>query len=389
MASKVFAAIALAAVGAAWAEAPWTRHVIDNTSRGADGVRLADVNGDGQLDIVTGWEEEGVIRLYLNPGPARAREHWPAVTVGRVGDPEDAVFVDLDRDGAIDVVSSCEGKTRSLFVHWAPRDKNRYLDETAWNTEPIPASAGRQWMFCLPFDVDGRNGSDLIAGAKGDGAELGWFESPESPRDLDTWKWHAVRPAGWIMSILPADMNGDGTTDLLVSDRKGPHRGVFWYERFGTDRQKCHVVGGQDREVMFLRYTPANGPVVDLFAAVCDKEVLHFTRADTEAWSRASIPIPESAGTGKGVAVADMDLDHTRDLVLTCENAMAKDGALWLSETADGWQPHTLSGSEGTKYDRIEIVDLDGDSDPDVLTCEERENLGVIWYENPARQRHP
>ena len=30
-------------------------------------------------------------------------------------------------------------------------------------------------------------------------------------------------------------------------------------------------------------------------------------------------------------------------------------------------------------------VDMDGDGDLDVLTCEERDNLGVIWYENPLR----
>ena len=27
--------------------------------------------------------------------------------------------------------------------------------------------------------------------------------------------------------------------------------------------------------------------------------------------------------------------------------------------------------------------DLDGDGDPDAVTCEEVENLGVFWYENP------
>jgi len=28
--------------------APWVRHTIDDSSRGADGTRLADVNGDGR-----------------------------------------------------------------------------------------------------------------------------------------------------------------------------------------------------------------------------------------------------------------------------------------------------------------------------------------------------
>ena len=38
---------------------PWVRHAIDDSSRGADGVRLRDVDGNGLLDIVAGWERGG------------------------------------------------------------------------------------------------------------------------------------------------------------------------------------------------------------------------------------------------------------------------------------------------------------------------------------------
>ena len=95
----------------------WLRHTIDDSSRGADGVRLRDVNGDGLPDIATGWEEGGRIRVYRNPGPAACRKPWPAVTVGKVRSPEDAVFVDLDDDGRLDVVSSCEGGNRTMYFH--------------------------------------------------------------------------------------------------------------------------------------------------------------------------------------------------------------------------------------------------------------------------------
>ncbi len=43
--------------------APWRLNVIDDSSRGADGVKLADVNGDGLPDIATGWEEGGITRV--------------------------------------------------------------------------------------------------------------------------------------------------------------------------------------------------------------------------------------------------------------------------------------------------------------------------------------
>ena len=54
---------------------PWPRHTIDATSRGADGARLGDVNRDGRPDLVTGWEEGGVVRVYLPPSPTESFRH--------------------------------------------------------------------------------------------------------------------------------------------------------------------------------------------------------------------------------------------------------------------------------------------------------------------------
>lgn len=382
-------------------EALWPRHTIDQSSRGADGVRLADVNGDGLLDIATGWEEGGRVRVYLNPGPAQARQPWPAVTVGEVSSPEDAVFADLDGDAAVDVVSSCEGSNQTVYVHWAPRQPQRYLDPTAWQTAPIPATVGRtRWMFALPLDVDGQNGVDLIVGSKDPGAMIGWLQLPQDPRRLEDWKLHALRPAGWIMSLQAHDMDGDGDLDVLCSDRKGLRRGVFWLENPGpraaaTGQPWCeHLIGGRDFQVMFLARGDLNADRrPDVVAATSGTGILFFAapeRADGP-WQMTEIAMPAGCGTGKGVAICDVDLDGRQDIVLTCEHAGGKSGARWLSyrqsPTETRWQDHEISGLEGEKFDRIEMLDLDGDGDLDLVTCcEAQANLGVIWYENPARR---
>jgi hypothetical protein len=105
------------------------------------------------------------------------------------------------------------------------------------------------------------------------------------------------------------------------------------------------------------------------------------------SWSHREIPWPQGCGTGKGVAVGDIDLDGRNDLVFSCENARDElSGVRWLSlESNQIWTDHEISGPRGVKFDRLELLDLDGDGDLDVLTCEERDNLGVIWYENPTR----
>jgi hypothetical protein len=373
--------------------------VIDDTSRGADGVRLADVNGDGFADIATGWEQGGVIRVYLNPGPFAARQRWPSVTVGRVGSPEDAVFTDLDADGAVDVVSSCEGDERSIFVHWAPRDARDYGTADAWRTEALPAAKGAmRWMFALPLEVDYRRGIDLVAGAKGPGAEIGWFEAPAETRRLDRWKWHPMYAAGWVMSLMARDMDADGDIDILASDRTGDNRGTLWLENPGpgpAQRQRWpeHRIGATGEEVMFLTEADLDRDgLTDVVAAVKPRRIFFHRRLGRDGlqWEEFVIPIPEAAGTAKAVAVGDIDMDGALDLVFSCERAHeGLSGIMWLSRRGrvsdPDWTPHDISGGEGVKYDLVELIDLDGDGDLDVLSCEESTDLGVIWYENPAR----
>ena len=374
---------------AATAAERWARHTIDDASRGADGVRLADVNGDGRADLTTGWEEGGVIRVYLNPGPEKAADRWPAVTVGKVKSPEDAVFADLDGDGAMDVISCCEGKTRSIFVHWAPRDPRQYLSETAWTTQALLCAQGKEmWMFAVPLPAGRAGGTDLIVGSKGNQASVSLLQAPENPRDVAAWKQQRLYDAGWIMSLQLHDMDKDGDQDVLVSDRKGATRGVSWLENPGSNRAlrpwPTHRVGGEDREIMFLaRAATQSGYPDAIFAAVRGRGFSIFA---PPKWTQEEIAMPVNCGTGKGIAVADLDLDGRTDLVFSCENANGqKSGLRWLSRDGDAWRDHEVSGPEGIKFDRIELLDLDEDGDLDVVTCEERANLGVIWYENPTR----
>ena len=107
------------------------------------------------------------------------------------------------------------------------------------------------------------------------------------------------------------------------------------------------------------------------------------------AWRAHASENPFGIAGGKSVHVADIDVDGRHDLVHTAETGgqRGKPGICWMrykkSPTEAHWEAHDISGPEGSKFDRVVTRDLDADGDKDVIACEERENLGVVWYENP------
>ena len=387
------------ATGEAAGEA-WKRHTIDDSSRGADGVRLADVNRDGLPDIVTPWEQGGAIRVYLNPGHDKSRKKWPMIEVGNVGSPEDAVFVDLDGDGATDVVSSCEGGEKTVFAHWAPTEKGAYMDGREWHTEAFASTKKKQaWMFCLPMQIDGKRGVDLVVGSKGANAGIGWLQSPENARNMEQWKYHRLDDAGWIMSLIAYDFDADGDEDILLSDRKGKNAGVRILENPGAAEAakglhwRSQNVGGNGKEVMFLALGDLDGDgTSDILASTRnDHFELFFEEKGRRGWTSSELAIPFAMPHGKSVAIGDLNLDGRVDLVSTNRRAPEDRSVIWMesktprSGDLDDWKVHDIGGTEGSKFDLIELLDLDGDGDLDVLTCEEVANLGVFWYENPIQ----
>ena len=404
----------LFALATAASAEPWKRYTIDAASKadgklGADGVRLADANGDGLLDVVTAWENGDAIRVCLNPGPDKSRELWPAVTVGHVAGGEDAVFADLDGDGALDVVTSTEGKTQAVFVHWAPIDKKDYMKSEAWKTEAIPVLKKQgMWMYALPYDVNGDGRVDLIFGSKNKGANVGWLEAPAGDRrNLTNWKYHRLYDAGWIMSIRAVDLDGDGDQDVVFSDRKsrdkdksskGNSTGVWWLEKVDGPEffAKPVRLGFAGEEMMFLDIADLNGDKrLDIAASVRPDKMGALLQPKSASekwqvkWQIANLP-QNQFGTIKAVRIADLDGDGKLDVAGTCERADKElsgcfQMVLQLDSSGEPSTYQDISGPVGVKFDRIELIDLDGDGDLDLMTCEERDNLGVFWYENPAK----
>lgn len=377
----------------------WEMHTIDNTSTGADGVKLADINKDGLLDITTGWEEGGITKLYLHPGKEKVKGLWPSVIVGHTPSVEDAVFMDVDADGQVDIVSCTEGKSKKLFVHFAPKDQ--LLNAKKWRTEVLPASIDlMQWMYAENIDIDGKNGLDIVVGGKNANGAFGWFEAPKNRSKLADWKWHPITTMSWLMSIIFRDMDADGDMDIVVTDRKSELQGCRWLENPGkTDLQKkewkSHFIGAKDLEVMFMAMSDMDGDgIEEVILAEKTHKTIRIYRKTGKEWKEQIIKVPDFTGNCKSVEVGDINGDGIKDLVFSTETGEeVKIGLTWIDgKDLDQESPkfQAISKLHRSKYDRVELIDIDLDGDLDVLICEENfgeksQGLGVVWYENKLR----
>jgi FG-GAP-like repeat len=370
------------------------------------GACAGDFDGDGRLDLyVTNW---GPNVLFRNRGDGTFEDAAARAGVTAGGWSTGCTFFDADGDGDLDIISSAEGTSRKIQVHWAP-PATAYTRESDWRTETL-YSDGSQWMFAVPMDVDRRLGPDLIVGGKNEGASVGWLESPADPRRAGDWKYHRLSDAGWIMSLIVKDMNSDGHPDVLLSDRFGAMAGVRWLENPGSGSTALngpwtnHWIGLRERAPMLIDIGDLDGDGVEEIVVPhylkndFGLSILKRSRSDSaDVWVEHPIRYPAIAGRPKAASIGDIDLDGRPDLVLSSEQASGtRRGIVWLrfrdSPFQPDWDAIDVSGPNGVKFDLNLLLDVDADGDLDVINSEENDNardgkagLGVVWYENPTR----
>jgi hypothetical protein len=391
----------------------WRLHYIDHSGSGADGVDVTDVDGDGRLDITSGWTESGWVKVYFNPGKYGVYNQWPAVDVrGGLkvkGAVEDAVFADFDRDGQVDaVVSANEGNVMQVGVHWLV-DRGNKLSPSAWEGTWLPGA----YAFHLKATVgqiDGERGDDIVVGSMDrflSGGKVIWFRAPPQlgPSTAYSWERFEIGSVDKITGIRVLDMDGDGDNDVLYSgtgrlrwrENPGPNAVLKKKQWEGhtldaagvKDVTLCDVDQDGERDIVVATTGSFDGEG-DVVAAWYRR-----LGPSGQKWQRYLVRA-EGGRPGdfahKGVACADFDLDGRVDLALTGSNrGHGVYGVSYVGDTprySGTWSRWLVDRDrDEMKYDNVIAADLDGDGDDDLLTTEENvgsgsRGLGVVWFEN-------
>lgn len=384
---------------------------------------VADIDNDGDYDLVLGYSEDGSIKVFYNTGTDSAAVFidGSSLQIGDVGLYAYPVFHDLDNDGDQDIISGRDGMGFYYYKNnGSPESPNWQRNDAVFN------GLGNDFYFNSPeiADINGDGKADLIYGNasgplqyyRNSGTEsspawtkntslfggiidVGGASSPvffdlDSDGDLDlftgtqmgdvkyyentgtangpAWKTSPDTYSALKHSIYSsadfADVNGDGLPDALVGDLSG---NIYFHEKGSGGYSDSNVLtiaalGGWSAP----RFIDMNKDGdMDIAAGNEEGELFYFENLGTATsplWSESSNYF-QGIDVGYNAVPAFADIDFDGDYDLICGNGFRE---LFYFENVNGdWVEDTtmFEGITGEQNTAPAMADLDGDGDRDLI----------------------
>jgi PKD repeat protein len=315
----------------------WDEHLIYEEFAWAWEIRATDIDGDGDLDVLgTAYDTDDVI-WWENTGPCTgtggACTNWIEHGVDTEADGAQGVYAaDVDGDGDLDVVAAL--MVANDIVWW----ENTAGDGTAWTEHIVDGFFGGAWAVHAA-DVDGDGDVDVLGAAWGGAGTITWWENVNGGGT--SWAEHTVDGLfAQAQSVYTADVDGDGDTDVLGAAYADDD--ITWWENTGA----CTGTGG-----------------------ACTSWIEHTVDGDFDG--------------AYTVYAADVDVDGDMDILGAARSA--GDITWWENDGAGGgWTEHPVDEAF-TGAQAVYAADVDGDGDVDVLGAARGVN-DIAWWENQGGQ---
>jgi hypothetical protein len=342
-------------------------------------VTTGDVNGDTRTDIVA---ISGTDLVWFEAPGFEKRVILSGAT------PKDNVCLaveDIDRDGKLDVALGASWQPSNTSgggtLHWARQTPAG----TPWELHSIseePTLHRIRWA-----DVDGDGTRELVVaplhgrGTKGpewegQGARLLIFRRPAKPA-AEAWTSEVADDTLHILhNILPANMDDDRQEELLTASREGVHL----LDRKGPNGWSRTLIGeGAPGEIKMGRV--GGRRMMATIEPWHGQSVVVYAEGQGP-WSRTVIE--SGIGGGHALGWADFDGDGDDELAVGWRDAKpVKPGvAVYDVDRNGAMQSKAMVDEGGMATEDLVVADLNGDKQPDIVASgRATRNVKIYWNE--------
>ncbi|MEX0931889.1 MAG: FG-GAP-like repeat-containing protein [Candidatus Paceibacterota bacterium] len=300
-----------------------------NTSE--QGVRLADVNADGLIDIVRSNSSNDDVWINKGDGTGWAEntEYEIPVSFAQNGNDEGVHLVDVNGDLYPDIVKSVlTGGASYQKVYMNNKDDTGWTVDNNYEIPTLFIESGEAYGIAM-VDINGDGLVDIVRADSGanavyinDGDGTGWTH--DSSLTVPT----SLINGGSNTGARFVDINADGLVDLIKSDGENPEivwlnidGGKTWTVQGNASIPTSIVVSGLDKGSRFI---DVNGDgLVDQVrgdaGSFYDIRRVYINNGDGTGWSQDSeyyLPLEFVNGSNdQGVQFADVDGDGHADII--------------------------------------------------------------------------
>ena len=336
--------------------------VVSTDADGAVAVHAADLDGDGDLDVLSASERDDKIAWYRNDGQG---EFSGQLVVSTDADgARDVHAADLDGDGDLDVLSASEQDDK---IAWYRNDgQGEFSGQLVVSTD----ADGARDVHAADLDEDGD--LDVLSASERDG-KIAWYRNDGQGEFSE--QITVSREAEGVEAMQAADLDGDGDVDVLSASAGK----IAWYRNDGQGEFSGQLVVSTDAGVpQAMQAADLDGDGdLDLLSA---SGWIGWYRNDGPSRFTAQLLVSTDADEARDVHAADLDGDGDVDVLSASER---DDKIAWYrnEDGAGAFSEPNVVSTDADGAQAVHAADLDGDGDLDVLSASWNDDK-IAWYRN-------